>query len=136
MTGGVLAVGTKVRLEGLNAANLNGAEGQVVGPLEGGRYPVTLATASARAAHPNGVRVRPENLVISDLDPRRAAEAMVDALVKAINTDMYPPGQRGGVGQGGGWPVEMHLCVQYGHAPASVAFKVSPWHDHGHGMVC
>ena len=118
-----LPAGTKVRLEGLTAAHLNGVHGMVVGPLEeDGRYPVKLLTPSARSAHGNGVRVKPDNLrvakepkeptsaatdsrdhIFSSLAGaptearRKAAELMVGALLRAIAADLYPSGAEGGV---------------------------------------
>ncbi|GLC38426.1 hypothetical protein PLESTB_001579400 [Pleodorina starrii] len=112
-----IPVGSRVRLQGLSGApQLNGAEGEVTGPLaseppESGppRYPVQLLSPrSAVAAHPQGVRVRPANLQVVKLKMPQLTElvrsrspsvpltpenagAVVATFVAALEADVFPP---------------------------------------------
>lgn len=116
-----MAAGTRVCLQGLNAAQLNGAQGKVVGPLEKGRYPVQLLSpASVRAAYPAAVCVKLENLNrvhekhIEHAAAARSTAASIDACrgggIGGSSTRMYSTRAEapcrspaaGGGGSGGG----------------------------------
>jgi hypothetical protein len=68
-------LGTRVRLHGLQRADLNGATGVVAGPLtDRGRMPVQLDTA-----HDRQLALKPENLALAEPQPPNASAMLPDS---------------------------------------------------------